>query len=82
MQAAKGFRALTGAAPLKRWVIGKRYAVRPGFRALTGAAPLKHSVGAGAHSRCGRFPRLNRRGPIEATRIPQAVAPLMAVSAP
>ena len=61
-----GFRAFNGAAPLKR--AARAHAGPPslGFRAFNGAAPLKLGRRLEERRAGNRFPRLQRRGPIEA----------------
>ena len=63
------FRALTGAASLKPPVLGAGFGPAPYFRALTGAASLKHPTCCCAGALDQKFPRLNRRGLIEASRL-------------
>ena len=60
------FRVLIDAAPLKLPAMKPHHAPSTSFRAFIGAALLKHGVLRDPAGRTGRFPRLNRRGPIEA----------------
>ena len=62
------FRAFTGAVSLKHVVVVAVIALQSNFRAFTGAVSLKRHVHGNLRVLAGVFPRLHRRGLIEAAR--------------
>jgi len=70
----RGFRAFNGAAPLKRAEWACFSATALSFRAFNGAAPLKLAALDSVRVNRRLFPRLQRRGPIE------AVSPIVSAS--
>ena len=77
----KGFHAYKSVAPLKRLGAALRLGVVQCFHAYKSVAPLKLTLSAGKLAHCDReFPRLQKRGPIEAAIVQALAAQEISVS--